>query len=67
MAVDVAWEAAELAAVLTTYISGIEESCKPPMLRAVAYANEQVGAPFETLEPIMRRAFESVEITLPGE
>jgi hypothetical protein len=67
MATAVEWQGAELAGLLTTYIAGIEDVLKPILLRSVACLNMQVDAPFETLQPIVIRAYEHVDVNLPGE
>jgi len=65
--IDAPWEAAEIASLLTTYISGIEENLKAPMLAAAAHLAERVEDVYDRLEPIMGAAFEAIDVNLPGE
>lgn len=61
------WEAAEVAASLTTYIVGIEETLKQPMMQASAYLIMQVDEIYAVLEPIVGAAIEHAHVNLPGE
>lgn len=67
MTVDTDWEAAQLAGLLTTFIAGIEDVCKPIMMRAMAHTIMSVDETYATLEPIVGRAYASVEVEFPWE
>jgi len=61
------WEAAELAGILTTYIAGIEDNLKEPMLDAYAYLIAQVDAVYEAMAPVVGDALVAADVNLPGE
>lgn len=65
--IEAPWEAAELAGVLTTYIAGIEDTLKAPILGSMAYLIEQVDAVYETLSPIVGEAMAHADVNLPWE
>lgn len=65
MSPDAQWEASQIAASLTTYIVGIEDIIKRPMVEAVAHLMLQVDAVFETLRPMVDAAMEHGSVNLP--
>lgn len=67
MTVDVQWEASQLAALLTTYIGGIEDVVKPVMVRSVSHLISEVGDVYATIGPIVGRALAESDVNIPGE
>lgn len=61
------WEASQIAASLTTYIVGIEQTLKQPMLDVVAYLITLVGEVYATLEEPVSQAIAHGTVNLPGE
>lgn len=61
------WEAAELAGILTTYIAGIEDALKEPILDVVAHLTSQVDTVYTSMAPVMGEAIAAVDVNLPGE
>jgi hypothetical protein len=59
------WEAAEIAASLTTYIGGIEDTLKQPMMQALAYLVAQIDEIYGTLNPIVGDAIEHAHVNMP--
>lgn len=59
------WEAAEIAASLTTYIAGIEATLKQPMMQSLAALVVQVDEIYEMLNPIVGEALDHVHVNMP--
>jgi hypothetical protein len=59
------WEAAEIAASLTTYIAGIEATLKQPMMQSLAYLVLQVDEIYDVLQPIVGEALDHAHVNMP--
>lgn len=65
--IDTEWEAAQLVALLTTYIVGIEDALKPIILDSVAHLNGQLDDIYDVLSPIVGEAMAYADVNLPGD
>lgn len=65
--IDAPWEAAELAGILTTYIAGIEDTLKDPMMGAASCLSAMIDAVYDTLGPIVDEALADADVNLPWE